>query len=50
MLYVKKVIESVGLNVELMMPLKMDNKGAKEPKNNWSVGRKKRQIEVKYCF
>jgi len=50
MLYVKKVIESIGLHVELPMILKMDNKGAKDLINNWSVGGRMRHIEVKYYF
>jgi hypothetical protein len=50
MLYVKKVIESIGLCVELPMTLRMDNKGAKDLINNWSVGGRMRHIEVKYYF
>ena len=47
-LYVKKVIESIGLKVELPIILKMDDKGAKDLINNWSVGGRMRHIEVKY--
>lgn len=50
MLYVRKVIESIGLKVELPMILKMDNKGAKDLINNWSIGGRMRHIEVKYFF
>jgi hypothetical protein len=38
MMYTKKVLESVGLQVELPMILHVDNKGAKDLVNNWSVG------------
>jgi hypothetical protein len=50
MLYVKKVIESIELYVELPMTLRMDSKGAKDIINNWSVGGRMRHIEVKYYF
>jgi uncharacterized protein YlbG (UPF0298 family) len=50
MLYVKKVIESIELYVELPMSLTMDSKGAKDIINNWSVGGRMRHIEVKYYF
>ena len=38
MLYVKKIIESTGLQVELQMIIHVDNKGAKDLMNNWSTG------------
>jgi hypothetical protein len=44
---VKKNIESIGLCIELPMTLRMDNKGAKDLFNNWSVGGRMRHIEVK---
>ena len=37
MLYVKHVIESIGLKVKLLMKLEMDNKGAVDLANNWSI-------------
>jgi hypothetical protein len=38
MLYVKKVLESIKISVRMPMILQMDNKGAKDLINNWSVG------------
>ena len=38
MLYVRKVIESIGLQVKYPMIIQVDNKGAKDLMNNWSVG------------
>ena len=37
MLYVMKVLESVGLMVEKPMVLQIDTKGAVDLANNWSV-------------
>ena len=50
MLYVKKVVESMGLEVELPMVLKVDNQGARDLMNNWSVGGRTRHVEVKQYF
>jgi hypothetical protein len=50
MLYTKKVLESVGLLVELPMVLHVDNKGAKDLVNNWSVGGRTRHMDVRYHF
>ena len=38
MLYVYHLLLSLGLKVELSMLLEMDNKGAVDLANNWSVG------------
>ena len=38
MLHVKKVLESIKISVKFPMVLQMDNKGAKDLINNWSVG------------
>ncbi len=38
MLYTKNVLELMGLKVRLPMVLEMDNKGAVDLANNWSVG------------
>ena len=37
MLYVYRLLESLELEVELPMVVKMDNKGVVELSNNWSV-------------
>jgi Reverse transcriptase (RNA-dependent DNA polymerase) len=50
MIYVKKILESVGVNVKLPMKLMIDNKGAKDLINNWSVGGRTRHIDVRYFF
>jgi hypothetical protein len=50
MMYTKKVLESVGLQVELPMILHVDNKGAKDLVNNWSVGGRTRHMDVRYHF
>ena len=47
MLYIKKVLESIGLKVELPMMLYVDNKGAKDLMNNWSVGGRTRHVDVR---
>jgi len=50
MLYVKHVIESIGLKVKLPMRLEMDNKGAVDLANNWSIGGRTRHIGTKIEF
>ena len=50
MMFVKNVLESMGLKVKLPMILRVDNKGAKDLLNNWSVGGRTRHIEVKQYF
>ena len=50
MLYVKRVLESMGLSVELPMVLKIDNSGAVDLANNWSAGGRTRHIETRMFF
>jgi hypothetical protein len=50
MLYMKNVLESLGLKVKLPMVLEMDNKGAEYLANNWSVGGRTRHIDVQSVF
>ena len=38
MLYVMQVLESIDLQVKKPMALEMDNKGAVDLANNWSIG------------
>jgi len=40
----------MGLSVELLMILEMDNKGAVDMANNWSVGGRTKHIDVKYLW
>ena len=50
MLYIKKVLESMGLQVELPMVLKVDNSGAVDLANNWSAGGRTRHVETRMFF
>ena len=45
-----QLLESIGLQVELPMLLEMDNKGAVDLANNWSVGGRTRHDEVRNHF
>gem|GEM_PF-6951265 len=50
MLYVMRVLESIGLTVKKPMVLEMDNTGAVDLANNWSVGGRTRHIETRQHF
>jgi len=50
MIYGKNLLELVGLKVQLPMVLQMDNKGAVDLINSFSVGGRTRHIDVKQCF
>ena len=50
MLYVYRLLESIGLQVELLMMLEMDNKGAVDLANNWSVGGRTSDVDVRNHF
>jgi hypothetical protein len=50
MLFEMRILESMGLKVKKPMILKIDNKGAKDLCDNWSVGGRTRHIEVKQLF
>jgi hypothetical protein len=50
MFYTKNVLESMGLKVKLPMILEMDNKGAVDLANNWSIGGRTRHVDVRQCF
>jgi hypothetical protein len=50
MLYTKRIIESLGLYVQLPMILEVDNKGAVDLVNNYSVGGRTRHIETIQYF
>ena len=50
MLFVMRIIESMGLKVKKPMILKVDNRGARDLINNWSVGGRTRHIETKQYF
>jgi len=46
MLYVWHILESMGLKVKLPMILEMDNRGAVDLANNWSIGGRTRHVNV----
>jgi hypothetical protein len=50
MMYVQKVLESMGRKVKLPMALEMDNKSAVDLANNWSIGGRTRHVDVRQCF
>jgi hypothetical protein len=49
-LYTKRIIESLGLHVQLPMILIVDNKGAVDLVNNYSVGGRTRHVETRQYF
>ena len=50
MLYGKNLLELMGLKVETPMILEVDNRGAVDIINSFSVGGRTRHINVKQCF
>ena len=51
MLYVYRLLQSIGLEVELPMILEMDNKGLEDLVKNWSVGGRTRHVDVRnHCL
>jgi hypothetical protein len=50
MIYAKHVLESLGLQIETPMVLQMDNKGAVDLINSFSVGGRTHHIDVRQCF
>ena len=50
MLFVMRILESIGLKVKKPMILEVDNKGAKDLAHNWTVGGRTRHVDVKYHF
>ena len=46
MLYVYRLLLLLGLKVETPMLLEMDNKGAVDLANNWSVGGHTKHVDV----
>ena len=50
MLYAMKVVETLGLEVEKPMVLEINNKGAVDLANNWSVGGRTRHVDVRNHF
>ena len=50
MMYAKRLLESMDLQVKLTMFLEMDNKGAVDIVNNYSVGGRTRHVERKQYY
>jgi hypothetical protein len=50
MMYQRNMLDSIGLKVDLPMILEMDNKGAVNLVNSFSVGGCTQHINVKQCF
>ena len=50
MLYIYRLLESLELEVELPMVLEMDNSGAVDIANSWSVGGRTRHVDVQNYF
>jgi hypothetical protein len=50
MIYGKKLLESIGLKVQLPMILEIDSKGAVDFINSFRVGGRTCHIDVKQCF
>jgi len=50
MLYIKQLLESMELKVELPMKLEIDNSGAVDLANNWSAGGRTRHMETRMFF
>jgi hypothetical protein len=50
MLFVMRVLESIGLKVEKPMILWLDNKGAIDLTNNWSASGRTRHVDVRHHF
>jgi hypothetical protein len=50
MLFKMQILESMGLKVKKPMIINVDNKGAKDFCDNWSVCGRTRHVEVKEIF
>ena len=50
MLFVMRILESLGLKVQKPMILKLDNSGAHDLAHNWSIGGRTRHVDVRMHF
>ena len=48
MIFVKRVLESIGFKVTQPMIWEMDNKGAIDLANNWNSGGRTRHVETRF--
>ena len=49
-LYIMRLIESIGLQIERPMILEVDNRGAVGLANNWSIGRRTWHVDDRLHF
>jgi len=50
MIYLKNLIESMGLRVKVPMKANVDNKGVRDLVNNWNIGGRTRHVAVRINF
>ena len=50
MMFIYRLLTSMGLKVKLPMVLEMDNKGAVNLANNYSVGGRTRHVDVRFFY
>ena len=50
MMFVKNILESMGLETELPMRLEIDNKGAVDLVHNFSVGGRTKHMEIRLLW
>ena len=50
MLYIKRILNGIGLKVKTPMILECDNKGAVDLSNNWSTGGRTRHVDTREYF
>jgi len=50
MMFGKRLLESMGLKVRLLMTLSMDNKGGVDIFNNWSIAGNTRAVSVRFAY
>ena len=50
MLYIKWILNGIGLKVKTPMILECDNKGAVDLSNNWSTGGRTRHVDTREYF
>jgi hypothetical protein len=49
MLFIKKIVDLIGISVNLPMIIEINNKGTKDLMNNWRVGCRTR-IDIRYFY
>lgn len=49
-IYIHQLIQSIGLKINLPMIIEVDNKGAKDLVNNWSIGGRTHHVGVRLNY